>query len=84
MRQIHTAAGTRFGTILNGDGSQLSVPFKTESHNASVYNGTPEGSRTPNLLVRSQTLYPIELRAHPLVPAGRVQGTLSRAGSNRF
>ena len=25
--------------------------------------GTPEGTRTPNLLVRSQTLYPIELRA---------------------
>ncbi len=26
-------------------------------------NGTPGGSRTPNLLVRSQALYPIELRA---------------------
>ena len=26
-------------------------------------NGTPVGIRTPNLLVRSQTLYPIELRA---------------------
>ena len=24
----------------------------------------PERSRTPNLLIRSQTLYPIELRAH--------------------
>lgn len=23
---------------------------------------TPEGTRTPNLLIRSQTLYPIELR----------------------
>ena len=32
----------------------------------------PERSRTPNLLIRSQTLYPIELRAH-MVP---------RAGSN--
>ena len=25
-------------------------------------NGTLEGSRTPNLLIRSQALYPIELR----------------------
>ena len=25
-------------------------------------NGTPGGSRTPNLLIRSQALYPIELR----------------------
>ena len=29
-----------------------------------VNNGAPERSRTPNLLIRSQTLYPIELRAH--------------------
>ena len=26
-------------------------------------NGAPERTRTPNLLIRSQTLYPIELRA---------------------
>ena len=26
--------------------------------------GTPEGIRTPDLLVRSQTLYPAELAAH--------------------
>jgi hypothetical protein len=26
--------------------------------------GAPERSRTHNLLIRSQTLYPIELRAH--------------------
>ena len=26
--------------------------------------GTPGGIRTPDLLVRSQTLYPAELRAH--------------------
>lgn len=26
-------------------------------------NGAPERSRTPNLLIRSQALYPIELRA---------------------
>ena len=27
---------------------------------------TPEGTRTPNLLVRSQTLYPVELRAQSI------------------
>ena len=27
------------------------------------YNNAPEGTRTPSLLIRSQTLYPIELRA---------------------
>ena len=26
--------------------------------------GTPEGTRTPDLLVRSQSLYPTELPAH--------------------
>ena len=29
-----------------------------------MYFGTPEGIRTPDLLVRSQTLYPAELLAH--------------------
>ena len=29
-------------------------------------NGALEGIRTPDLLVRSQTLYPTELRAHDL------------------
>jgi hypothetical protein len=28
-------------------------------------DGAPGENRTPNLLVRSQALYPIELRAHP-------------------
>ena len=38
---------------------------KTE-HTKSVlcFRGTPEGIRTPDLLVRSQTLYPAELPAH--------------------
>ncbi len=31
-----------------------------------VLSSTPVGIRTPNLLIRSQTLYPIELRAHSL------------------
>ena len=28
-------------------------------------DGAPEGTRTPNLLIRSQVLYPIELPAQP-------------------
>jgi hypothetical protein len=28
-----------------------------------IKNGAPGKTRTPNLLIRSQTLYPIELRA---------------------
>ena len=32
--------------------------------------GTPEGIRTPDLLVRSQTLYPTELLAHIAYPLG--------------
>ena len=30
-------------------------------------NGTPRGSRTPNLLIRSQALYPIELWVHKVL-----------------
>ena len=30
-------------------------------------NGAPRRTRTPNLLIRSQTLYPIELWAHAVV-----------------
>ncbi len=40
---------------------------------AGVSGGTPGGTRTPNLLIRSQTLYPIELRA----PASRRSGVRS-------
>ncbi len=29
-----------------------------------TYFGAPGGTRTPDLLVRSQSLYPAELRAH--------------------
>ncbi len=29
--------------------------------------GAPGGSRIPNLLIRSQMLYPIELRAHDVL-----------------
>ena len=35
---------------------------RTEKIN--TFSGTPKGIRTPDLLVRSQTLYPAELSAH--------------------
>ena len=34
--------------------------------------GAPEGTRTPDLLVRSQSLYPAELQAHPYFVSFRV------------
>ncbi len=33
---------------------QLNTPYKS----------APEGSRTPNLLIRSEMLYPVKLREH--------------------
>jgi hypothetical protein len=38
-----------------------------------LLSGAPKGTRIPNLLVRSQMLYPIELSAHPregILPQG--------------
>ena len=37
------------------------------SHFPNLNFGAPDRSRTHNLLIRSQTLYPIELRAHNLI-----------------
>jgi hypothetical protein len=41
------------------------VLYQAELLPVNIY-GAPERSRTHNLLIRSQTLYPIELRAHLL------------------
>ncbi len=38
--------------------------YSKQLHYKAFVHGTPIGTRTPNLLVRSQTLYPIELWAH--------------------
>jgi hypothetical protein len=38
-------------------------------------SGAPERSRTPNLLIRSQTLYPIELRAQYVKTFGAAERT---------
>jgi hypothetical protein len=39
---------------------------------------TPGGSRIPNLLLRKQTLYPIELQGHALLIIYRAIGETSR------
>ena len=48
-------------------------------------SGAPGVTRTPDLLVRSQTLYPTELRAHSLnhLPATLFQGTCFRVALGR-
>ena len=42
----------------NDECSQRIKSYKNTRH------GTPEGTRTPDLLIRSQSLYPTELPAH--------------------
>ncbi len=59
------------------------VPAETEARHLwrASCAGTPRRTRTPNLLVRSQTLYPIELwaRAHSGGEGGiRTLGTVTR------
>ena len=41
------------------------------------YAGAPEGTRTPDLLVRSQSLYPAELLAHSTLILYHMQSPLS-------
>ena len=46
----------------------LLSPFRYKKNQAILLDdlifGTPEGTRTPDLLIRSQSLYPTELPAH--------------------
>ena len=50
------------------DGFKPCFPYSIQKTGRSVKNnpffGTPEGTRTPDLLIRSQSLYPTELLAH--------------------
>ena len=46
----------------NDECSQRIRSYKNTRH------GTPEGTRTPDLLIRSQSLYPAELLAHVREP----------------
>ena len=54
------------GTVEGGFGAEQdqnpTEPERSEARNV-LNPGTPGGTRTPNLLIRSQMLYPIELRA---------------------
>jgi hypothetical protein len=49
-------------------------------------NGAPEEIRTPNLLIRSQMLYPVELRApeSQLICEKRIARQLKRERSGRL
>ncbi len=59
--------------------SSTSWKFIIKINNSNLKtNGAPERSRTPNLLIRSQTLYPIELRA---LIYGAVERTRTSTGS---
>ena len=42
---------------------EFAKPFRLKVEKALQYCA-PEGSRTPNLLIRSQVLYPIKLQVH--------------------
>ena len=46
-----------------------------------IINGALEGIRTPDLLVRSQTLYPTELRAHVCVSQAYLTKTGGSSGN---
>ena len=46
------------------DFSPVEQAIKKTLHMEGFFNGAPGGVRTHNLLIRSQMLYPIELRAH--------------------
>jgi hypothetical protein len=43
-----------------------------------IFYGAPEKIRTPNLLIRSQMLYPIELRAHALRDTKHTQNSAQK------
>ena len=45
-------------------------------------SGTPEGTRTPNLLIRSQTIYPIDLRVPCVLARGDRKPTLPDSVKN--
>lgn len=44
-----------------------------------IADGAPEEVRTPNLLIRSQVLYPVELRALAAIGMGKIGPILSGA-----
>ena len=55
----HIGVRVRLGNLCNKKETQKAI-----SRNLSLFCGTPEGTRTPNIQNRNLTLYPIELRTH--------------------
>jgi hypothetical protein len=53
----------------------------TLQENGSMENGAPEGIRIPNLLIRSQMLYPVELRARMAGDADSLEKSRGRKTS---
>ena len=54
------------------------------NHKGSPRRGAPGGTRTPDLLVRSQTLYPAELLAHGLFSNSLIIISAKRKNVKRF
>ncbi len=52
-----------FSSLLTNENKKRKAPTKSK-----LFFGAPRGTRTPDLLVRSQTLYPAELLAHLFLP----------------
>ena len=63
---------------LDQDGSQMSEGTTSQLDRKPLvhkdFSGAPGATRTPNLLIRSQTLYPFELRARELPSIAGVPG----------
>ena len=58
---------SRSGSVQPSPATLIRVAFHFRVHlNGVLKNGTPEGTRTPDLLLRRQLLYPAELLAHLL------------------
>lgn len=59
---------TLFALLVCSAGSSRLLRIEKKTKKASIYTNafscTPGGIRTPSLLIRSQKLYPVELRAH--------------------
>ena len=67
MSSVVLSAALRFDLVACAIHRRAAAPLlKTQGNfwKTTSLSGTPEGTRTPNLLIRSQTLYPIELRVH--------------------
>ncbi len=73
----------------SNEGSSLLLPRSNEGSSlllkrAAIFdkrNGAPEEIRTPNLLIRSQMLYPIELRARKIPVDTEFTANAARPGS---